>query len=479
MTTEEATGTGAAAATPGWLDLLGRRHGAVAAALAGGVALHAVNVYLATTVLPSVIEDIGGARLYAWATTVFVVASVLGSVLAAAVLARTGPRAAYRWSAAALLVGTVVCALAPNMVVLLVGRAVQGLGGGLLFALCYSVVRIVFEEALWPRAMALVSAMWGVATLVGPALGGAWAQAHVWRGAFWTLVPLLALCAGLGARRLPGRSGEPGSVRLPWGAVGLLSAAVLVVSAASVAESLSVNAVGVLVAVVLLCVWARHERGAAVRVLPRAAFGPDRRLRLTYVTMAGLVVASCVEVFVPFFGQRLQGLGPLGAGYLGAAMAAGWTLGSVVLSGATARRALVVATAPVFSLVGLVVLVAVAPVRSSGVAAVSSVAAGLVLFGWGVGAAWPHLLTDVLRLSGDGDQDVAGASTTTVQLTATSFGSAVAGMVANASGFADPATTADAARHLYAVFLVPAAVALIGAVLVSGARSGKRVPAGE
>ncbi|MER6611268.1 hypothetical protein ABT282_36665 [Streptomyces sp. NPDC000927] len=85
----------------------------------------------------------------------------------------------------------------------------------------------------------------------------------------------------------------------------------------------------------------------------------------------------------------------------------------------------------------------------------------------------------MLRLSGDTDQDVAGASTTTVQLTATAFGSAVAGMVANASGFADPATTADAARHLFAVFLVPAAVALAGAVLVSRAGAGKRSPAGK
>ncbi|MFF3734943.1 hypothetical protein ACFYXM_32850 [Streptomyces sp. NPDC002476] len=86
---------------------------------------------------------------------------------------------------------------------------------------------------------------------------------------------------------------------------------------------------------------------------------------------------------------------------------------------------------------------------------------------------------DVLRLSGDADRDIAGASTTTVRLTGTVFVSAGAGVVADPSGFADPATTAGGARHLYAVFPVLAAVAPIGAVLVPGARSGKRVPAGE
>ncbi|MFI1912683.1 hypothetical protein [Nocardia sp. NPDC020380] len=112
-------------APAGWGALFGR-HGAIAATLAGGVGLHAVNVYLATTVLPSVVSDIGGERLYAWATTIFVVASVLGSAAAAALLARTGPRWAYRWSALILVAGSVVCTVAPSMAVLLAGPPSSG-----------------------------------------------------------------------------------------------------------------------------------------------------------------------------------------------------------------------------------------------------------------------------------------------------------------------------------------------------------------
>ncbi|MDR3083800.1 MAG: MFS transporter, partial [Streptomyces sp.] len=149
----------------GWAALFGREHGPVAVTLAAGVALHAVNVYLAATVMPSVVDDIGGSSLYAWATTIFVFASVLGSAAAAAVLGARGPRASSRFAALLRAAGTTACALAPNMLVLLAGRLVQGLGGGLLFALSYAIVRISLHEALWPRAMALVSAMWGVATL--------------------------------------------------------------------------------------------------------------------------------------------------------------------------------------------------------------------------------------------------------------------------------------------------------------------------
>ncbi|MTE16165.1 hypothetical protein [Nocardia aurantiaca] len=142
-------------------------------------------------------------------------------------------------------------------------------------------------------------------------------------------------------------------------------------------------------------------------------------------------------------------------------MAAGWTAGSIAFSGVTSRRALVIGTAPAFSVAGLVVLTLAGPVRSTSWALVLVIAIGLLLLGWGVGAVWPHLLTDVLLLAGDDDQEVAGASATTVQLTATAFGSACAGTITNLMEFADSAHTAAAARMLFALSVIPAAAALI------------------
>ncbi|MDA2893234.1 MFS transporter [Mycolicibacterium sp. BiH015] len=450
------------ASSANWRTLLGRRFGPVSSVLAGGVGLHATNVYLAATVMPSVVADIGGAALYAWATTVFMIVSLIGSVLAGAVLGRIGPRAAYRWTAAILTAGTVLCALAPSMPVLLVGRAIQGLGGGLLFALCYSIVRVALPSALWPRAMALVSAMWGVATLIGPALGGLWAQLEFWRGAFWMLVPIAAVF-GVLASTLPQRSGEPASRRVPWMSMGLLTAAVLIMSIASVTGSLTINGIGVLLAVALLIVWLFHERRTGTGVLPRATFGPGRRLALIYLTSAMLVIASTVEVFVPYFGQHLQGLNPLAAGYLGAIMAAGWTIGSVAFSGVTLRTALLIGWAPASSVLGLLLLVAAGPRQSGAIIVVLTVGLGLLLLGLGIGAAWPHLLTAVLKLAGDKDQDLAGASATTIQLGATAIGSALAGTVTNIASFTDPTSTADAAQWLFAIFIVPALIALSSA----------------
>eukprot|EP01030_Chromulinospumella_sphaerica_P018133 gene18133-17985_t len=168
-------------------------------ALQRGVVLHAINVYIATTILPSVVRDIGGIDYYAWNTTLFVTASILGSALSARLLVGLGARGAYTLATLVFAAGALICAFAPSMPVMLAGRLIQGLGGGFLFALSYAMIRLVFHETLWPRAMALVSGMWGVATLIGPAVGGVFAELGVWRAAFWSLIPVAGLFALLAA----------------------------------------------------------------------------------------------------------------------------------------------------------------------------------------------------------------------------------------------------------------------------------------
>ena len=143
-----------------WADLLHGANALRSIALAGGVALHAINVYIVTTILPSVIQEIGGLEYYAWNTTLFVVTSIIGSALSAKLIETLGPRAAYLAAVAIFTAGAVACALAPTMPVLLAGRSIQGLGGGILFALSYALIRLVFDAPLWSRAMALVSGMW-------------------------------------------------------------------------------------------------------------------------------------------------------------------------------------------------------------------------------------------------------------------------------------------------------------------------------
>lgn len=462
--------------TGGWGELLSGQNAARSMALTGGVALHAINIYISTTLLPSVIEEIGGLALYAWNTTLFVVASILGSVLSAKLLQGSGPRGAYAVAAAVFLAGSLICALAPSMPIMLLGRSVQGLGGGLLFALCYAMIQLVFEERLWPRAMALVSGMWGVATLTGPAIGGVFAELGVWRAGFGALVPLTLAYALLTCRVLPGRDRAQVKVgRLPVLQLLLLAGAVLAVCASSASPLPRWNLAGIALAVLLVGLLIRHESSAPTRLLPLHALRLNAPLCTLYATMGLLMIGMTSDIFVPYFLQTLHGQTPLLSGYLAALMAAGWTLSEVLSSGwkgAGVRRAII--AGPVLVLLGLVLLALVAPRHGAGDwALLGPICIALTLVGFGIGLGWPHLLTRVLQLASAEDQGAAASSITTVQLFATALGAALAGMVANLAGLSDPAGiegTANAARWLFAVFTLAPLLAIATAVRSAGIR---------
>ncbi|ODT17577.1 MAG: MFS transporter [Kaistia sp. SCN 65-12] len=440
---------GPAPAQAGWGDLLGGRNGVYSLALAGGVTLHAINIYIATTVMPTVIGEIGGLDFYAWTTTLFVVASILGAALSARLLQSAGPRWAYVVASLIFAAGTLVCSLAPAMSVMLLGRSVQGLGGGFLYALAYGLTRQVLPERLWGRAIGLISAMFGIAALIGPAIGGIFAEYGAWRAAFWSLVPVSFLFAAIAIAVLPRVSpdrDERSAVPLPQ--LVLLTAAVLAVSAGSLATSLTWNLAGLAAALGLIGLIGLVERHATARVLPAGSFSLATPLGAVYLTIAFLMLGMQPEIFVPYLLQVLHGQSPLFAGALAALMSIGWTLGS--LSSARwqekhSGRLLV--GGPLMVLAGLVLFALLMPVHGAGDRLLlAALCVGLVLVGFGIGVAWPGLVTRVYRFAPPTEQDLATGGMTTVQLFAIAFGTACAGMVANFAGLADPGGLAGASR---------------------------------
>src|SRR5262249_40196519 len=134
-----------------------------------------------------------------WPTTAFVASSIVAAMATRVVSGALGDRRAFCAGAAIYAGGAVLCALAPSIGVVIAGRFVQGLGGGLLAALAYVFVRNVFREVLWPRVFGLLSGVWSVSILAGPLIGGVFAGAGSWRGGFFTITGL-ALMLGLAAR---------------------------------------------------------------------------------------------------------------------------------------------------------------------------------------------------------------------------------------------------------------------------------------
>ncbi|WP_248732117.1 MFS transporter [Pseudomonas sp. MWU13-2517] len=461
-----------------WGELLRGKNAARSIALSGGIALYATNTYIATTILPSVVAEIGGLALYAWSTTLYVVASILGSALTSKLLQRTGPRLAYTVATLIFMGGVLICALAPSMPVMLAGRLIQGLGGGMLLALCYSMIQRVFEERLWPRAMALVSGMWGVATLVGPAVGGVFAEMDAWRYAFGAMVPVSLAYIVLTRHALPAHDTTAGSTsRLPVAQLVLLAAAVLAVCAGSVSSLPSWNVLGIAACAVLVFLLIRHESSASIRLLPRDAVKFSTPLCALYATTCLLVIGMSSEIFMPYFLQHLHGQSPLIAGYMAALMAAGWTVSEILSSGWSGRGAQrAILAGPLFIVGGLVLLAITTPMTSLGEwVRLAPICAGMFLVGFGIGLGWPHLLTRILQVASEQDKDTAAASITTLQLFAMAMGAALAGVISNVAGINDAtgnAGIANAAQWLFALFTLAPALAWVMARRATRAKAG-------
>ncbi|CCQ15252.1 Major facilitator superfamily MFS_1 [Rhodococcus sp. AW25M09] len=454
--TEPATGT--------WRQLLSADYVGTATVLAGGVALYATNVYLTTSLLPTAIDEIGGQRYYAWTATVFLIASVISSMLVSTVLAARGPRGAYLIGLTIFALGTVVCAVSPTMELLLVGRAIQGSGGGLLAGLGYAVINAALPQYLWTRGAALVSAMWGVGTFAGPAIGGVFAQFGAWRWAFGALVVAALAVAALVPRSLPAQTREATEASpIPTWSLTLLTTAALLVSVAGVMPSPAITAAMVAAGELLLIAFVAADRRAPHGVLPPSTFSASS-LKWVYLTIVVLAVASTVETFIPLFGQRLAGLAPLAAGFLGAALALGWTIGEIPSASASAPHIVrrIVIAGPILVAVGLCTMAAFLTDRA-GFGLIAVWVVGLIIAGVGIGIAWPHLAVGAMTsVSEPGEGARASAAINTVQLIANAFGAALAGVLVNLG----ESSTLRSAQLLLFTF---AALALIG--VTAAARS--------
>ncbi|HEY1432777.1 MAG TPA: MFS transporter, partial [Stellaceae bacterium] len=164
----------------GWRALLTPRLALTLCVLLGGVLLHSMNVLITATLLPSIVAELGGANLMSWPTTAFVASSIIAASGTSLVSGRFENRLAFSGGAVVYAAGAVLCACAASIGFVIVGRFVQGLGGGLLLALAYVLVRNAFPEALWSRVFGLLSGVWSVTVLIGPLIGGVFASYGHW-----------------------------------------------------------------------------------------------------------------------------------------------------------------------------------------------------------------------------------------------------------------------------------------------------------
>jgi len=286
---------------------LGRSYLEVTLAVLALVTIVAFEAMAVSTAMPTVARDLDAVRSYGFAFSVMLTAQLLGIVLAGVWSDRSGPMVGAVTGQALLAAGAATCGFATDLPVFLVGRALTGLGGGLLVVMLYVIAGRVYPEAIRPRLFTYVSAAWVLPSLLGAPIS-AWLTTNLsWRWVFWGVVPpvLVTMAALAHARRrigddshltaAVGSRDHAAHVRAAWAGLGIaLSAGALQLGTFELVLQVSPRtavAVAGLVGVVVFApmlvppgTW-RMARGLPSVMLARALFIGAFYAGITYVPL--------------------------------------------------------------------------------------------------------------------------------------------------------------------------------------------------
>ncbi|MFF3588727.1 MFS transporter [Streptomyces sp. NPDC002387] len=458
------------------VDVLSRPYRALSIGIVSVVLLIAFEATAVGTAMPVAARELDGLSLYAFAFSGYFTTSLFGMVLAGQWSDRGGPLGSLACGIGAFAAGLLLAGTAGSMWQFILGRAVQGLGGGLVIVALYVVVGRAYPERLRPAIMAAFAAGWVVPSVVGPLASGAVTEQLGWRWVFLGIPVLVVFPLALALpsiRRSADGPAEPADaapfdVRRLRLAFGISLGAGLLQYAAQDLSPLSLlpGAVGAALLV-----------PAVLGLLPRGTYRAARGLP-SVVLLRGVAAGAFItaESFVPLMLVTQRGLSPTLAGFSLAAGGGTWALGSYVQS----RPRLEPHRERLMTL-GMVV-VAAAIVAAPSVL-IHSVPVWTVAVAWGFGCFGMGLVissTSVLLLQLSAPEE-AGANSAALQISdglsnvilLSAVGAAFAAL--GGGSIAPSATEASAAGShpaaFAAVFLPMTAVALVGAWVTTRLRA--------
>jgi MFS family permease len=463
MATTTEPATPASDGKAGWVELFHDGRAVPTLLLNLGISLHALDIFIIITVMPSVVADIGGLAYYTWASALYMVGSIVGAASGGYVHARFGRRRGYVYGGLALLIGSIGCAIAPDMTSLLVARVIKGFGGGLVLSQSMILVRELYDERLRPRMLAVITGIWSVAAVIGPALGGVFGEIGWWRGAFWATVPFAIGFCWMAAKVVPEQTPEGAARRLAWRRLLMLAAGVICVSLTSEYKQPLPAALLITAAVGLTWLTFRRDAASEQRLFPSHPLSLAQPVGLAYwVYFLISVTHTSLLIFAPLFLGVLHGVSPLFVGYLSLIFSFAWTGGAVATSGLTGRAE---NAASVGGLVLCAVSIGVFAVGvAGGVAApLVVVSIAITVAGFGIGATNVHMTAFGMSAARAGEESITASSMPTIRALGVAFGAAIAGLVANTAGLDGGAAPDTVRRVAIWVLAMSAAVPLLGA----------------
>lgn len=416
-----------------WRDLFSQGRGPLLALIILGDWLVAADALVTTTILPSVGASLQGYEWFGWTASAFLTGTVVAGACAGWLSERIGLRMAMALAGLVLALGCALSALAPNMAVFMAGRVLQGVAGGWVLGLVYVAMATGFPSHQLPRLFALANSVWGVAIVLGPLIGGLFADLGSWRGVFWLFAGQAALFAIATLWLIPVRASESSAQRVPANPLALLTIAIAAVSGAGVVDSTPLAAALLIAGLALLAFAIRSDMRSDHGLLPPQLGDPDTPLRAGYLVYFTTNAAGVVlSLYGPTLLRITMGINGLTAGYIVASEAVGWTIMAFVVSGAGEawqRRWLVIGPAGILGGVAIQAFVVAG-------GSIPLIAFSGALLGAGFGVSYGFLGRRVLTMFSDDEAARGSGAIAAVRGAGAAVGAALASIGANAAGFA-------------------------------------------
>lgn len=315
----------------------------VAAALLA-LFLGAMDALVVGAAMPTIVADLGGLHLYSWVFSSYLLARAIALPIFGKLCDLYSSKRLYIVAIATFVLSSLLGGAAQNMTQLIISRAIQGLGAGGTFALAYIVVADIAVPEKRAKMMGLISFVWGVASILGPALGGFIVSALSWRWIFYLNLPLG--CAALLAILLylkEGRAKRPDPSLDFLGAI-TLSVAVLALLTAFLVGGrtypwCSWEIIGlVMVALGGTIAFYFAEKRAREPIL---ALGFFRKLEFSAANASAFFSCAAIfslSAFSPLFIQGVLGRSPAELGVAMVPLSLGWSVGALLCGQSVTRE---------------------------------------------------------------------------------------------------------------------------------------------
>ncbi len=298
--------------------------------------LFAIDATIVSTSMPTIVARLGGFELYSWVFSIYMLTSALTTPLFGKLADLFSHRRLMLIGIGIFVLGSTLCGAAQSMEMLILFRAIQGLGGGAIYALAFIVVGVLFPPEQRAKMQGIISSIWGLSSILGPLAGGLIVEHTSWRWVFFVNLPITAISIALIVIGLKEEKAERHKPKLDLlGATTLLLALMAMFYALSHsaqrrqplnAELLSVLALSILILVVFYFI----ERRAEEPIIPLDLFRLSLYRTSTLVaTLAAMGVFGAIS-YLPLYLQGVIGMSASGAGLILLLLSLGWTGGSLI-----------------------------------------------------------------------------------------------------------------------------------------------------